>query len=483
MIWLLDAIVNIAYFYVRTMPQSNAGIAALPSSFRDPAGFVFTRDDRIYRRISPAFVPTFRRCSEVGLYQALIDENLLVEHSVITEGDEGMDILPDQVPYISYPYEWSFSQLQAAALLTLRVQKIALAHDMTLKDASAYNVQFFGAKPKFIDTLSFDRLDATQPWAAYRQFCEHFLGPLALMAYVDPGLNKLILVHLEGVPLETVVRVLPLRTHWRYSLLVHLHLHARSQRKHADDAVSDLESAKRPRMNKSLLNALVDSLAAAVNGCSLTSEKTEWGDYYHDTNYSDEAMTEKERLVSAWLQTYALEGEIVHDMGANTGRFSTLAAERGHYVVAHDVDRLAVERHFLARRDGDDTRVLPLQLDLVNPTPAIGWAGIERESFLQRCHSGFVLALALIHHLAIGNNTPLGKVAEFFAGFARELAIEFVPKEDSQVIRMLATREDIFPEYHELAFEEAFSRFFVLIEKRAIVGSDRTLYLFERNSG
>jgi ribosomal protein L11 methylase PrmA len=462
------------------MPQNADEIVALPSSFRDPDGYVFRRDGEVYRRVAASYLPTLSLLHDSGLYDALDDAQMLVRHETTAELDSGVEIKPEQVPYVSYPYEWSFSELKAAALLTLDVQKKAIAHGMSLKDASAYNIQFFGSRPCFIDTLSFEPLDASSPWVAYRQFCEHFLGPLALMAYVNPELNKFIRVHLEGIPLDTTVRMLPRRTRFRYSLLVHLHLHARSQRKYAGAGSGGTgQVSTKSRMNKDLLNALIDSLIAAINGCRLPRATTEWGDYYAETNYSDASMADKEQIVDAWIAAHGQPGETVHDLGANTGRFSRIAADRGHYVVAHDVDWLAVERHFTTLRERDDVRILPLQLDISNPTPAIGWALNERESFLQRCESGFVLALALIHHLAIGNNTPLPQIAAFFAQIARKLIIEFVPKQDSQVQRMLATREDIFPDYHEEGFEQAFLFHFRIVEKRPVASSARVIYLFE----
>jgi SAM-dependent methyltransferase len=462
------------------MSQTSENVKPLAASFRDPDGFVFSHNGRILRRVNPHYVETFEAFSASELYETLTRKGYLVPHERV-ESMEDYVIQPEQVPYISYPYEWSFSQLKHAAVLTLAIQKIALEHNMSLKDASSYNVQFFGSQAKFIDTLSFEPLDPTKPWAAYKQFCEHFLGPLALMAHVDAGLNKLILAHLEGIPLQVASRTLPWKTRLNYSLMVHLHLHARSQSKHSNDGADGASAVRQIKMSKEMLLALIESLLKAVNKCKLPMEKTEWGDYYNATNYSDSAMSDKETIVYDWITKHALADELVHDLGANTGRFSSLAAKAGHYVVAHDVDRLAVDRHFIQRRASEfPDRVLPLQLDIANPTPSIGWDLSERDSFLTRCDSGFVLALALVHHLAIGNNTPLDKICAFFAKISRKLVIEFVPKEDSQVEVLLATRADIFPNYTIEGFELAFSEYFKMVEKKTVGDSVRTLYLFER---
>jgi hypothetical protein len=451
----------------------------ISSSFRDPAGFVFLREGVVHRSVSPAYAGEYRRLIECGLYQDLVERGWLVAHEELSERD-AIILRPDQVPYVSYPYEWSFSQYQAAARLTLNVQKLALRHDMCLKDASAYNVQFFGCRPRFIDTLSFAPLDATSPWVAYRQFCEHFLGPLTLMSSVDPSLHALVAVHLEGIPLAVTSRLLPWTSYLRYSTLAHLHLHARSQARHGDDASNADGPARKARMNRRMHEALIESLLRAVNRCSVPQTKTQWSHYYDTTNYSDLAMDAKQAIVARWLEQHARPGETVHDLGANTGRFSTIAALSGHYVVAHDVDGAAVERHYLARRREDTSdMVLPLVLDLTRPSPAIGWALGERSSFPERCARSFVLALALVHHIAIGNNTPLPQVSAFLATIASRLVIEFVPKSDSQVVRMLATREDIFTGSDAAGFESAFAAHFRLLDRKPVGESGRTLYLYE----
>ena len=452
---------------------------ALASSFRDPAGFVFQRDGLLYRQINHSYAEHYDFLISSGLYDVLVGEGLLVRHDEGAEPqtqDAYKTIQPEQIPYISYPYEWSFSQFKAAALLTLRVQQRALAHGMSLKDASAYNVQFIGARPVFIDTLSFEKTREGEPWVAYKQFCEHFLNPLALMSRVDVRLRRLSMSFIDGLPLDMVSAVLPRSTYLTYSLLAHIHLHAASQKRHADDGLSG-PVAKPRKMSPAMLSALIASLEKAVSKCRLTVSSTEWGDYYHDTNYTSEAMSEKEKLVLELVTTHCKDVGILHDFGANTGRFSQLLAKEARYVVSHDIDELAVDRHHTALQSHEyGDRILPLLVDLTNPAPAIGWNLSERLSFTQRVRADLALSLALIHHLAISNNTPLGEVARFFAEIARCLVIEFVPKEDSQVQRLLASREDVFPDYHLDGFETAFSAYFEIVDRRPIEGTKRVLY-------
>jgi len=454
----------------------------LEASFRDPSGFLFVRDGVLYRQINEKYLPHYQRLMD-ALYPKLVENQYLVAHEETAEApmtDSGrLVIRPDPIAYISYPYEWSFAQLKDAALLTLDIQSLALEHSMTLKDATGFNVQFAGNRPIFIDTLSFEILNEEVPWVAYRQFCQHFLAPLAVMAYKDVRARHLLKSFIDGIPLDLASNLLPRRSYFNYSVLAHVHLHANSQRRHQDDGASGEVASSGPKVSLLRLQALVASLRRAISRLELPEKATEWGDYYDDTNYSDEGMSEKERLVHEMLADHAYSTDIVHDVGANTGRFSAIAARHGARVIAHDVDELAVHRHYSHLRDSQ-VNITPLVLDVTNPTPAIGWRLAERTSFAERTSGGFVMALALVHHLAISNNLPLPMVAQFFAEIADKLIIEFVPKTDSQVRRLLATREDIFPNYTEEHFESAFAQQFQIVNRTPIADTHRTLYYMER---
>jgi hypothetical protein len=453
----------------------------LGSSFRDPSGFLYDAGGTLFRQVNRTYSAHYDLLMGSGLYQALVDRGWLIGHEEDAAGPgpaEAYRILrPERVPYVSYPYEWCFSQLQDAALLTLDVQLLSLAYGMVLKDASAYNIQFIGTRPVFIDTLSFETYQEGAPWVAYRQFCQHFLAPLALMAYRDVRLGQLLGRFLDGLPLDLVTGLLPRHTKWRYGLFAHLHLHARSQQRHHDDAGAG-EPVKIPSLPRARLLALMQSLRATVRGCRLPEWRTEWSDYYDDTNYSPEAMAAKETLVLRLVES--VESGVTHDIGANTGRFSRLVAGPERYVVSHDIDELAVERNYQETKRLGTNVVLPLVLDLTNPSPPLGWALEERSSAPERISGGTVLALALVHHLAISNNVPLPHVASLFGRLARTLIIEFVPKEDSQVRRLLATREDIFPDYTLPSFEAAFVPLFEITHRVAVPGTERTLFAMRR---
>jgi ribosomal protein L11 methylase PrmA len=448
----------------------------LSSSFRDPAGFLFRHKGRLYRQINPPGAADWKLFQDSGLASELIEKELLIPHeeadrSLGPDGRAEAVICPEEIPFLSWPYEWSFSQLKDAALLTLELQSRALDKGMILKDASAYNVQFRKGRPVFIDSLSFTAYQEGEPWAAYGQFCSHFLAPLALMSHTDIGLQKLLRTDIGGISLELASRLLPWKTRFSFGLLSHIHLHANSQKRHAGRG----EKTK-ARLSKFALKGVVESLRSAVNKCTWNPEGMEWTDYYDATNYSDDSFSQKKEIVSRYLKQ--AEPGLVWDLGANTGVFSRLASSMGATTVSWDIDPTCVEQNYRqVRRAGES--LLPLVQDLVNPSPSLGWDLTERESLQDRGPADLVMALALVHHLAISNNVPLERLAAFFAKICRSLIIEWVPKQDSQVELLLATREDIFPEYHQEGFEAAFGKHFVLEISTDVGGSQRTLYLMQ----
>jgi len=453
----------------------------LSSSFRDPSGFVFEEGGALYRKVRVSYSENFKHLTQSGLYITLVGKGLLVPHEdsdieVNRTGSTYKILKPARVPFISYPYEWSFSQLKSAALATLQIQKLALEHDMTLKDASAYNIQFFGIRPSLIDTLSFEIYEEGSPWVAYRQFCQHFLAPLALMAYVDLRLSRLTQSHIDGIPLDLACKLLPKRAMLNGNLLMHLFLHARMQNKFA------VETAGGPvkKLSKGAMFGLIDSLESAISSIQLPKSQSTWSDYYECNSYSLE--TEEKKLNTVREMLMKTSPKTVFDFGANCGRYSRVAAEIGAMTVSLDMDPLCVQKNYLDAREHEDNRILPLVIDLTAPTPSIGWSNNERASLIERgpCDTG--LALALVHHLAIANNVPFHRIAEFFSLLCNHLIIEFVPKTDVQVKRLLASRKDVFDAYTGENFEREFEAFFEIVERTPLEEAGRVLYLMRLRS-
>jgi predicted nicotinamide N-methyase len=456
---------------------------AIPSSFRDPSGSLFVREGVLYRRVNPVYRDHYDKLMNSGLYDDLVGKGLLVPHEEVTVGGEedtteAYKVLrPERVPFISYPYEWCFHQLQDAALATLRLQRRALKFGMSLKDASAYNIQFVGGRPVLIDTLSFEALDEGRPWVAYRQFCQHFLAPLALMSYNDVRTNQLLRAFIDGVPLDLAAGLLPRRTRLKPNLLLHIHWHARAQKKYEDSG--ELKDSGGRAMSKSSLLGVIESLQTAVKSLCWEPPKTVWATYYQDNSYSDAGLEHKRDIVGRFLERAA--PAMVWDLGANTGLFSALALEKGaQVVVASDVDPACVDIMYRERVKKNGEHLLPLIVDLTNPSPALGWAHCERDSLVERGPADVALALALVHHLAIANNVPLPMVAEFLSRICQTLIIEFVPKSDPQVRRLLRTREDVFDRYAQADFEADFARHFVLEAQEGVRDSDRVVYLMRK---
>lgn len=460
-------------------PPSSAEVSS--ASFRDPSGFVFRRDGVLYRQVNRRYAEHFAALHASGLYDVLVAEGMLVAHERVDVESPRPEIAavlirPEPVPFISYPYEWCFGQLRDAALVTLDLQLQALAHGMVLKDASAFNIQFRAGRPLLIDTLSFEVYREGEPWSAYRQFCEHFLAPLLLIHDVDPWLGRLPALTADGIPLEVASRLLPWRSRLSASRLLHVHLHARSVRRYGGRAVPK-RIQRRGLSQKALIN-LVQGLRHTVARLDWKAVGTEWADYETQHGYEPADYAEKQRLVAEMLRT--IGPAIVWDLGANMGDFSQIARATGAFVLSVDMDPAAVERNYRRIVSEGETGIHPLWVDLQNPSPGLGWANSERDSLTARADADAVLALALVHHLAITGNVPLTSIADWLAQLGPSLIIEFVAKGDPQVQRLLVSREDVFDEYTREGFEAAFERRYQMLECRQIGESGRTIYRYER---
>ena len=399
-------------------------------SFRDPSGFVFSENGQIFRQVNPCYFDNYNTLVKNNIYDNLITKNLLISHKEIKHSPSAIILEAQKVPFISYPYEWSFSQLKDAALLTLTIEKEVLEKNFSLKDASAYNVQFIGSHPIFIDTLSFEPYEEG-PWVAFGQFCKHFLYPLMLpnMAQKKYEINK-----------QKIKKTL----------------------------------------SKNQLLKIIDALYLTIKNLKPYSKKTVWGDYYTFTNYTENSFDRKAKIVSDFIDK--VSPKTLWDLGANNGYFSRLASNKGIQTIAFDIDPVAVEKNYLAAKEKREDKILPLLMDLTNPSSGIGWANSEREGFADRGPADCGLILALIHHLAIGNNIPFEAMSKYFSHLFNFIIIEYIPKEDSKVQELLRNRKDVFDTYSQENFEKAFMQFFEIEEKTLINDSLRYLYLMKRKA-
>lgn len=298
------------------------------------------------------------------------------------------------------------------------------------------------------------------------------------MAKKDARLGRLSQDFIDGIPLDLASALLPAASKFSPALYLHIHMHASMRAKHAD-ARAAAEKVKKVRMSRQKMLDMVQSLRDALSGLKFPQKDTEWGDYYQDTNYTGAGRADKAAKTKAFASRHA--GGKALDLGANNGEYSRLLVPFFEFVIAADGDPAAVNEHWTKERLPD---ILPLLLDAANPSPAIGWANAERASFTERCKVNFLMALALVHHLRFTFGIPPCKIASWFQELLApggHALVEFVPKTDSQVQRLLASRDDVFEDYSEDNFIGSFhSAGFKLLESSPIIDSQRRLHLFQK---
>jgi len=447
-----------------------------PASYRDTSGFVFTHEGEVYRHVHPGYESHYEKLMTNGLYDELVKKERLIAHCEITDLErfgfnDGKVLLPQQIPFISYPYEWSFDMWKDAALLTLQIALTSLKKDMILKDATPFNIQFCKGKPVFIDTLSFENYEEGKPWIAYHQFSECFLAPLLLMHYCHPDTNKLFSVYPNGIPMDVLVNLLPKRSRWNMGTFLHVHLQAKFSGKQRQ------KPARENNFSKQKLELLLKGLESFVQKLSPKKVKTAWDDYYTDTILGDDYLAAKTTLVRSFSNF--VDFKTVIDLGANDGHFSLLFGDDKN-VIATDADCNCINDLYLNLKKEKRTNILPLVNNLTTPSPAIGWNNTERESITTRLKADLVLALALIHHLAIANNVPLQLIADWLQPMGEDLIIEFVPKSDEKVKLLLQNRKDIFDDYTLENFKAIFTKKYKIVGEEKVGTTNRVLFLMKR---
>jgi hypothetical protein len=452
------------------------------SSFRDPSGYIFVEEGFVKRCILPLYFKQYHALKEANIFETLSRAGLLIKHSEISSSETEIIIEPEQIPFITYPYEWSFNQYKEAALLTLKLQKYCLENGFSLKDATAFNVTFHKGKAIFIDTLSFDFYEDNSPWRAYKQFITHFLGPLVLAHVHGAQSIKLMSNFIDGIPIKILASMLPFKTKLNPFLYSNILLLAKFEDKHNEDYKGQAKQAKLSK--KAQLN-IITSLYDYIKKLTL-KEYSEWGNYYDKTNYSDEAFTEKANIINTWIGT--LKPNSIIDIGGNDGTFVRQIKHNFELALVCDIDNNAVDFNHKILKSNKESNMLPFVLDVLNPSPAIGFENKERQSFLDRIakfHPEVTLALAVIHHITLSGNVPFEMSAHFFASYSQDLIIEFPKREDSWVQRLLNTKGEFkahFDFYTIENFERAYLKYFSIIEKQPIENSQRVMYLLRCNS-
>jgi ribosomal protein L11 methylase PrmA len=463
-----------------------ASIEIEPGSFRDPAGRVYRVAGRILRTVTERAATDYEFLQGKGILARLRDEGWIlpteeVDTAVLGEaGRSARHVLEHPcLPFVSYPYEWPFGALQAAAVHHLDLHLRALDEGATLSDASAYNVQFRGGRPVFIDLLSLRRYREGEMWLGHRQFCEQFLNPLLLRAYLGIPHNAWYRGNLEGIPTDDLSRLLPHRRKLSWRTLLHVVLPARLQARAAEAQGGDAGAAAQRSLPLPAFRAMLGQLRRWIAGLRpMGAERTVWGDYGDTHTYAAAEEQAKRRFVAEFVER--TRPALMWDLGCNTGAYSALALGAGAgTVIGFDFDQGALDAAFARARDGR-LDFLPLFLDAANPSPDQGWDGRERQGFQRRASADALLALAFGHHLAIGRNVPLDQVVAWLTGLAPQGVIEFVQKADPTVRRMLSLREDIFEGYGEEAFAAALGQRARIVRAETVSAAGRRLYWYDR---
>jgi hypothetical protein len=453
-------------------------------SFRDPSGCVFVRDGSIYRSVFAPGAIEFEAVRDAGIYDKLIHAGWLLPHEEVREFDFAPPgtvycLRQQRLPMITYPWEWPFSLLKDAALLHLNMMEMLISEGFWLRDASAFNVQFDGNHARFIDTLSIGRRIHDSPWPAYRQFCSHFLAPLALGAYRDIRLLSLWRNYLDGFPLDLAGKMLPFRKCARPRLFLHLNMHAWMQRSTArKEKIGETRPFRQPRVSDRGLIGLVRSLKRTIEGIRWKRTSEFWETYGRTRTYEAEDVGQKSSFVDNAVKK--LEPQMVWDLGANTGEFSFVAAAYGACVVSIDGDPACTEFIYQkAVRQGGRGRLIPLTMDLANPSPGLGWRGRERPGLGDRGPADLVLALALVHHLVFTSGIPLMLIAEWLADLAEHSLVEFIPPSDPMVLSLLRARGDDHLPYNSDIFLSSFGKVFDMVAQIALKNG-RQLFFYRR---
>jgi ribosomal protein L11 methylase PrmA len=449
---------------------------AEPGSFRDPASRVFYAGDHVLRALST---------EGLADYEALAASGLLADRRIVrtTRNDNAPTprllanavagvLEHERIPFVSYPYEWTFSMLKDAALLQLDLLLAALDHDLVLKDSSPYNVQFEGTRPVFVDVGSFERLREDELWVGYRQFCMLYLYPLLLQATKGVSFQPLLRGSIDGIAPAQMRALMTFRDRFRRGYLTNVFLHARLDRYDAGDRD---RTAMRPGLGKTVILANVRKMRRLVARLDWQPANGVWLDYGDHNSYTDDDACRKDAFVRAVVASRPWP--LVWDLGCNNGRHARIAAEGARQVVAIDADPGPVELLYRDLRDAADTRILPLTMNVADPSPGLGWRGLERKPLLDRGRPDLVLALALVHHLVIAANVPVREVVDWLAALGGSLVVEYPTREDPMVRKLLrAKRSGLHADYELDVFERCLHAAFDVRRTEHLGSGTRVLY-------
>ena len=449
-------------------------------SFRDPSGSIYYENDKVFRVVNKVYQENYDHLINSGLHDFLVQKNDIVSHKIIKKENPDTNqycvLDTEKIEPIVYPYEWAFSQYKDAALLTLDIQRNAIDYGMFLKDASPFNIQFKNNKPIFIDTLSFEKIDHDYSWKAYKQFCEMFLSPLCLMAFKDPELIKLLFGNINGISLETTNKLLSLRNKLNFSVFLHLTLPNYLSKLNSDKTSNN----EKKKISKNQHLNIISQLESFISSLDIISEKSEWGEYNIETiSEKKEYVIDKEQTINEF--TKQLKLGLSWDIGSNDGYYSRFLANKSSKMVySFDIDWKCIEKNYLINRRNNVENVVPILLDLTNPSPAIGWLNEERKSIFDRIGSpNLICCLAIMHHL-INANIPMSNLIDLLKKTSEYVIIEYIPIFDPKCEIIFKTRGSDFKYPTKQEFERSLSRHFSILSQKTLSQTERELYLIRK---
>jgi len=454
-------------------------------SFRDEHNRVYYEGEAVLRGVSRQALDDFGEYSQLPFFADAMAAGRIVHTAQETDAKLTGGVLADgwagvlrhqRVPVISYPYEWSFGMLRSAALLHLDLLAKSIPAGWVLKDATAYNVQFVGARPCFIDVTSFERYRKGAPWGGYRQFCMMFLIPLMLSAYRGIDFRPLLRSRLDGIDPAEAARYFPRSAGLKPGVAAHVFLHARLQSAYSDVAL-DAKPGKAMNHSQDMVLGVIDGLRRLVSRLDLPKAVTAWSHYDETHSYEDDSYQRKQDFVRRHVA--ARRWGRVWDIGCNTGTFSRICMPHADEVVAMDGDAIAIEKLYREQKKDKAGNLTPLVMDLANLSPNQGWLGAERKSIEARGRPDFLLCLALIHHMVIAANIPLRSYIEWVRSLGAATIIEFVGRDDDMTRKLLKNKTKQHDDYTQANFEAVVAEMFTIKEALPLKGGLRTIYYLE----
>jgi len=453
-----------------------------PGSFRDPLSKVFVGDGKVVRAFTEMGALDIDKVWKKKSIQRALESGDLISSSIVEPSSVGLGapwvsaMTHPLVPFISYPYEWTFSMLQDAALLQLKLTRAAVVDGVGVKDATPYNIQFIGSRAQFIDAGSFEVRKKGDPWYGYQQFCEMFLYPLMLQGYLGVGFQQMLRGSVNGISIDTMRKLLPASLrHPRKGRLTHVVLHAAAQKRYADSNVDMKKQAAKSGLNAQVLDATMKKLESIVASINLGDKKSTWSEYSERGHYIESSLDEKQKFVRDAVASAPRKQ--VWDIGCNDGIFSRIASAHSDYVVAMDADPLVIDRLYNTLKAEKNEKILPLYVDLTDSGGGVGWRGQERPGIFHRGNPDIVMALAVIHHMAITFHVPLASQLDMFRDLTPELIIE-MPHADDPMVRKLLTnkRDGIHDDFNLDEFERLLNERFIVKSKMLLSSGTRTIF-------